>query len=124
MPCQVLLVDDNEDMLFLAGAFLDTDADGDIELVGLARTGREAIGLVRARRPHVILLDLLLETENGLDIAEQVLHIAPETAIVLFSEFLDGPTLRRAELLGIAECVPKDHFQRLAAVVRAHCPAA
>jgi len=123
MACRVLVVDDNDDMLFLAQAFLDVD-DGDVELVGVARTGREAIALVRQHRPQVVLLDLLLETENGLDVAEQVLHIAPETSIVLFSEFLDGASIRRAERLGIRECVPKDQFQRLPAVVRAHCPAA
>ena len=121
MSCRVLIVDDNDDMLYLAGAFLETD-EGDIELVGVARNGREALALVREHHPHVLLLDLVLERENGLDVAEQVLHLAPETAVVLFSEFLDDASTRRAERLGVRECVPKDHFHRLPAVVREHCP--
>lgn len=121
MVCRVLIVDDNDDMLYLARAFLETE-EGDIDLVGVARTGPEAVELVRAHRPDVVLLDLLLERENGLDVAEQVLHLQPETAIVLFSEFLDGISTSRAERIGVRECVPKDHFQRLPEVVRQHCP--
>lgn len=121
MACRVLIVDDNDDMLYLTGAFLETDED-DIALVGVARTGREAVALVREQRPHVVLLDLVLERENGLDVAEQLRQLDPQTAIVLFSEFLDGASIRRAERLGIVECVPKDHFHRLPDVVREHCP--
>ena len=121
MPCTVAIVDDNDDMLYLTGAFLETD-EGGIELVGTAKNGREAIAVVREHRPDVVLLDLVLERENGLDIAEQVLHIHPATAIVLFTEFLDPASEARAERIGVRQCVQKDHFHRLADIVREHCP--
>ena len=121
MACRVLIVDDNDDMRYLTGAFLETD-EGDIELVGVARDGREAVALVREHRPDVVLLDLVLARENGLDVAEQILHLASDTAILLFSEYLDGASTRRAERVGVRECVPKDHFQRLPELVRQHCP--
>jgi DNA-binding NarL/FixJ family response regulator len=121
MACRVLIVDDNEDMRYLTAAFLDTD-EGGIDLVGVANDGRQAVALVRQHRPDVVLLDLVLERENGLDVAEQILHLQPDAAIVLFSEFLDGATTRRAERIGVRECVPKDQFQRLPEVVREHCP--
>ncbi len=119
MVCRVAIVDDNEDMRFLASAFLEAP---DIEIVGTAVDGRGAVALVREHAPHVLLLDLVLERESGLDVAEQVLHLRPDTAILLFSEFLDAGVERRAAELGIRACVQKDHFHRLPDVIREHCP--
>src|SRR5688572_12289301 len=60
MACRVLIVDDNDDMRYLTGAFLETE-EGDIDLIGVARDGRQAVALVREHRPDVVLLDLVLE---------------------------------------------------------------
>ena len=120
MVCRVLIVDDNDDMRYLMEAYLRPEED-DITIVGLARNGREAVALVREHQPNVVLLDLVLERENGLDVAEQMLHIHPTMAVVLFSEYLDPASTSRAQRLGVRECVPKDHFNRLRDVVREHC---
>lgn len=121
MACRVLIVDDNDDMLYLTETYLRPDEEV-ITIIGVAHDGREAVALVREHHPDVVLLDLVLERENGLDVAEQMLHLQPTLAVVLFSEFLDPASTSRAERLGVRECVPKDQFSRLREVVREHCP--
>lgn len=116
-PSRVLIVDDNEDMLVLIPAFLAT-AEGDIEVVGVARDAQAAFDMYLAHEPDLLLVDLMLPGDDGLAIAEQVLEHAPDVPILLFSEFLDDAVRTRAEQVGVRACVPKDRFAELPGLVR------
>jgi DNA-binding NarL/FixJ family response regulator len=110
-----LIVDDNADMRRLVRLLVDL-AEG-IDVVAEAADAREAIDQWRAHRPDVVVLDYRLPDRNGLDVAEQILAEAPETAIVMFSAFLDDIAIDRAERLGVREVIPKDQVRRLPGLV-------
>jgi two-component system response regulator DesR len=50
-----------------------------------ARTGAEALALVRAFRPHVALVDLFLSDESGADLCESIREASPSTRVLLIS---------------------------------------
>lgn len=60
-----------------------------LEVVGEARTGRDAIALVEKLRPTAILMDLHLPVMNGLEAIERIMAMRP-TPIVVYSSFVDG----------------------------------
>lgn len=59
----------------------------DLEVVGEASNGEEAVGLVRATSPDLLLLDLRMPDMNGPEVTERVLSFAPETKIVILTMY-------------------------------------
>ena len=64
-PIKVLLADDEE--LVRSGFRLLLDVEGDIEVVGEATTGAEAVERARATRPDVILMDIRMPSMDGIE---------------------------------------------------------
>jgi DNA-binding NarL/FixJ family response regulator len=73
---RILLVDDQA--LVRAGFRMILDAEADIEVVGEASDGREAVDRVRQLRPDVVLMDIRMPELDGLEAARQILAGAPE----------------------------------------------
>jgi DNA-binding NarL/FixJ family response regulator len=66
MGTRVLIVDDNEGFIAAATALLEGEG---LEIVGTASTTAQALDLAERLRPEVVLLDLGLGTESGIDAA-------------------------------------------------------
>jgi DNA-binding NarL/FixJ family response regulator len=79
-----VLVDDNED--FLASAARLLEAQG-VEVVALASTSDDALRLAETLRPHVALVDIELDHEDGIELAEALAVRAPSTRVVLISAY-------------------------------------
>jgi two-component system chemotaxis response regulator CheB len=60
-----------------------------LEVVGEARTGRDAIALVERLRPSAVIMDLHLPVMNGIQAIERIMASRP-TPIVVYSSFVDG----------------------------------
>jgi DNA-binding NarL/FixJ family response regulator len=82
-PIRVLLVDDHK--LFRAGIRSLLQTVGDVEVVAEAGDGREALCLIEAHRPDVVLMDIMMPGLNGLDTVARVARTSPTTRVVMLS---------------------------------------
>jgi len=81
VPVRVVITDDEQDVRLLVRAALRFDER--TEVVGEASNGREAVDVVKATRPDVVLLDLRMPELNGEEAAREIAEGAPDTAIVV-----------------------------------------
>jgi two-component system response regulator NreC len=105
-PVRVLIVDDHA--VVRSGIRLLLDQEHDIEPVGEASSGREAIRQARSTRPDVILLDVMMAGENGLESIPTLLHERPETKILVLSMQDDPRYVREAFAAGASGYVLKE----------------
>ncbi len=73
--------------------------DPDIELVGAAVDGEEAVTLCRAHRPDVVTLDLMLPRMNGLAATEQIMAYCPTPILVVSASFNRGEVFKTYDAL-------------------------
>lgn len=79
----------------------------DMEVVGMARTGREGIQLARDTRPNVILMDINMPDMDGIQATEIIVKEVPTAQIVIVSVQSDNDYLRRAMLAGARDFLSK-----------------
>jgi two-component system chemotaxis response regulator CheB len=83
----VVIVDDSATQRrFIRAAMA---ADPMLEVVGEARTGRDAVALVERLQPTAVIMDLHLPVMNGIEAIERIMANRP-TPIVVYSAFVDG----------------------------------
>ncbi|MCS7478404.1 response regulator [Umezawaea endophytica] len=91
---RVLLADDEGMVRAGIRAILGTDAD--VEVVAEAANGREAVDLAVAHRPDVVLLDVQMPVLDGLDAADEIHRLVPETGVVILTTFSEDEYIARA----------------------------
>jgi DNA-binding NarL/FixJ family response regulator len=75
-------------------------ADGHFQMVGEARTGREAVTMAHKLKPDVILMDIAMPVLNGLEATRQVLADNPAARIVILSAHSDDEYIERMSAAG------------------------
>jgi len=83
----VLLVEDHT--IVRQGLRLLIEAERDIQIVGEAKTGREAVQMARSIRPEVIVMDIAMPLLNGLQATRQILKDLPSTKVLILSAHSD-----------------------------------
>ena len=115
---RILVVDDDPDIRALARRALSQDG----HMVSEAATGKEALALIDAEPPNLVVLDLLMPEQGGLDVLK-ILRSRPATAalpVVLLTAMDDEASTRAGFELGAADYVTKPFtIPQLAARVRA-----
>jgi len=96
----VLLADDH--MIVREGLRALLEAEGDIEVVGEAQTGREAVQLTKSLRPGVVVMDIAMPLLNGLEATRRIVKAAPATRVLILSAHGDDEYVRQAVMLGAA----------------------
>lgn len=90
---KVLLVDDHEDFRRLLSSFLKSQHD--IEVVGEAVNGDDAIGQSRQLHPDLVLMDLEMPKRDGFEATREIKRLLPSTRVVVLSVY-SSEVYRRA----------------------------
>ena len=103
---RVLLVDDQH--LIRAGLRMLCDAQPDIEVVGEADNGREAIALAGRLLPDVVVMDLRMPGVDGITATSRILADRPATRVLVLTTFGDDDHLYPALTAGACGFLLKD----------------
>jgi two-component system response regulator NreC len=103
---RVVVVDDHA--VVRAGLRRVLDAEPDIEVVGEAGTARDAILETRAAKPDVILLDVVMPGESGIDALPKLHKEAPDAKVLVLSMQDDPRYVREAFAAGASGYVLKE----------------
>jgi len=91
---RVVIADDHAVVRRGLRTFLDLDSD--IEVVGEAVNGEEAIQFARERRPDVVLMDLLMPVVDGLTAIKRIREELPEVEVLALTSVLDDASVTGA----------------------------
>ena len=113
---RVFIAEDHKVVLRGLEALLKTEPD--IEVIGSAADGIEALKKVVSAKPDVLLLDLGLPRKSGLQIIPEIRTQSPDTKIVVLTSSNDDETIFAAIQAGalsylIKECSPDELFQAI-----------
>jgi len=72
------------------------ELEDDIEVIGEAQDGRQAVALVNKLRPAVVLMDIAMPLLNGLEATRQVLKAVPATKVLMLSAHSDDAYVQSA----------------------------
>jgi len=95
LPVRVLIVDDHQ--LFSESLRTMLDRDGRLEVVGTAKTGREALQVAKAAAVDVVLMDMSMPVLDGVAATRRLLALDPAPRVIALSGHTD--TLSRAAAL-------------------------
>ena len=96
----VLLAEDH--MIVREGLKSLLATEDDIEVVGEAATGREAVEMVRQLRPAVVVMDIAMPQMNGLEATRQILKAGAGTKVLILSAHSDDAYVEKVMALGAA----------------------
>src|ERR1700761_6980042 len=83
----VLLADDHA--IVRQGLRMLIEAHEDIEIVGEATTGREAVQIASSCSPDVVVMDIAMPRLNGVQATQQILKASPRTKVLILSAHSD-----------------------------------
>jgi DNA-binding NarL/FixJ family response regulator len=102
----VLIADDHPVVRHGLRAFLQLQED--LDIVGEAGDGVEAVAQVRKLRPDVVLLDLVMPRLDGIDAIRQIHEVSPSTKVIVLTTFTDDEKVFPAVKAGAAGYLLKD----------------
>ncbi len=119
-PITVLLVDDHNVVRLGLRAYFNTLRD--IQVIGEASTGEEAVQFVTIHAPDVVLMDLMMPGMDGVEATRQVKKASPRTQVIVLTSYHEDehifPALRAGALSYVLKDIDPDELAD--AIRRAH----
>ena len=106
MSIRILLVDDHQMMRDGLRSILDLE--GDLDVVGEAANGHEALEMVKKLQPDVIVMDVGMKGLNGIEATRQIKAENPRASVIGLSTHSDGPYVLSMLEAGASGYVLKD----------------
>ena len=100
---KVLLVDDEVDIIKVIGARIRS---WDYELIE-AKNGKEALELIQAKQPDLVVLDYMLPDMDGVAVLKSIRKINKEIPVIMFTAHPNSMSMHETEKLGISAYVAK-----------------
>lgn len=110
-PITVLLAEDHT--VVREGLRSLLEAEKDIQVIGEAETGRQAVALARKLRPAVVVMDIAMPTLNGLEATRQILKEVPETKVLILSAHSEDAYVEQVIARGAAGYLLKQTSARI-----------
>ena len=105
-PIRILLVEDHT--IVREGLCGVLALEADLEVIGEATNGRDAVTMALELRPDVILMDIAMPGLNGLEATRQVLKALPDTKVLILTAHHDDACVGRATDSGAAGFLHKE----------------
>ena len=106
MKTRILVADDHG--VVRKGLRFLLERHDDMEVVGEASSGREAIRMAEELDPQIIIMDIAMPQFNGIDAAEQVLRKNSDARVIMLSMYTDEEFLTRSLAAGVKGYLLKD----------------
>ena len=114
---KVLLVDDHEMVRLGVSSYLEIQED--IQVVGEASNGLMGYHLALELRPDIILMDLVMDTMDGIEATQKILAEWPQAKIIIVTSFLDDEKVYPAlEAGAISYILKTSSAQEIASAIR------
>jgi NarL family two-component system response regulator LiaR len=94
MTIRVLITDDHKVVRRGLRGFLDMDPE--LEVVGEASNGEEAMDMARRLEPDVVLMDLLMPVMDGIEATRRIRHELPEVEVLALTSVLEDASVTGA----------------------------
>lgn len=114
---KTILIDD--DYLVLQALETILSAQSHIEVVGMGSNGSEAIQLYQQHQPDLVLMDIRMEPNSGIDAASQILQGYPEAKILFLTTFQDDAYITKALAIGCKGYLLKQHIKGIIPAIEA-----
>ena len=102
---KLILADDHA--VVRSGLRMLLEVQPDIDIVGEAESGTEAVEKTRALRPDIVLMDIQMPGLNGIEATKQIKNLAPETAVLALTMYEDDQYFFEMLHAGASGYVPK-----------------
>lgn len=102
---KVLIVDDHTMVRMGIASYLEVESD--IEVVGMASNGIEAVAEAQSLKPDVILMDLVMPKMNGVEASKKILKRNPQQKIIILTSFIDDELVYPAIRAGATSYILK-----------------
>lgn len=105
--CKITLILADDHAVVRSGLRMLLDAQSDMEIVGEAENGREAVELTRTLNPDVVLMDILMPEMNGIEATRLITGMETDTAVLALTMYEDEQYFIEMLRAGAAGYVPK-----------------